>query len=83
MKLAAKYLDAIFEQEIPTGSIDGVNDEFTLSSNPNSNKAVMLFLNGLMLIQGSHYSISGQVITMASAPSIGQILYAFYPKGKQ
>ena len=82
MILTARFLDQIFEQEIPTGVVDGVNTSFTLSSSPNSAKAVMIFINGLCLIQGSHYTISVTTITMASAPSIGQVVYAFYTKGE-
>lgn len=83
MKLKAKALEAIFRQEIPSGVVDGVNAVFTLSLKPNSNAAVMVFLNGLILVQGTHYTISSQTITMAAAPSLGQVVYVFYVEGKQ
>jgi len=79
-KLKTKFIGEIFEQELPTGDVDGVNDEFTLSSVPHSNKSVIVFLNGRALIQGSHYTISGSTITFAGAPELGQIVHCFYIK---
>jgi hypothetical protein len=80
MFLLGKALDQIFEQETPTGTVDGSNDTFTLSSTPHSNKSVSVFLNGLMLRQGIHYTVSGSTITFAGPPSLGQEVYVFYVK---
>jgi len=65
-------------QEIATGTVDNSNVTFTLSQTPSSNASVELFLGGLILYQGSEYTISGNTITMATAPNFGQTLYAKY-----
>ena len=78
--LEGKWLADIFEQEIPTGTVDGVNDDFTLSSVPARSKSVIVFINGILQAQGAHYSISGSTITFSSAPELGQIPYVFYIK---
>lgn len=74
----AKFLANIFTQEVPTGTVNGVNDTFTLSASPIYSSAVMLYVNGLLLIQGTHYTITNNTITMTSAPNTGQLLYAVY-----
>lgn len=78
--LDAKWIGAIFEQETPTGNIDGVNDEFTLSSSPHSDKSVQVFVNGLLRRQATDYTISGSVITFNSPPPSGSDVYCFYIK---
>jgi len=78
--LQGKFIGSIFEQEIPSGTVNGSNLAFTLSSTPHSNKAVMLTVDGLILRQTSDYSISGNAITMTTAPVVGQQLYVFYIK---
>lgn len=65
-------------QEVPTGSINNVNLIFTLSQAPNPAAGLELYQDGLVLVQGVDYSISGATITMAVAPNFGQTLYAFY-----
>lgn len=80
LKLIGKFIDNIFEQEIPSGVVDGINLVYTLSTTPHSNKAVKIYLNGLMMIQGTHYTVSGSTITFAGAPQLGQIVYADYIK---
>ena len=72
---------SIWEQEIPTGVVDAVNDEFVLSETPQSDKAVMLYLNGLIQFQTVHYTILASTITMITPPAIGQDLYAVYDRG--
>lgn len=79
-KLNAQFLDNIFEQETPTGLINGSNTAFTLSSTPQFNKSLMVFLDGLFQLQGVHYTISGTTITMTFAPATNQDLSVFYIK---
>lgn len=81
MLVNGKWIDDIFEQESPSGDIDGVNDTFTLSTAPHSSKSVKLYLNGLILAQSQDYTVNGQTITMAEPPQTGQEIYAFYIKG--
>ena len=80
MILKGKFLSNNFEQEIPSGAVNGSNVTFGLSSLPLSNKSVLVYLNGLLLIQGTHYTISNQTITFAGAPQLGQQVYATYFK---
>lgn len=65
-------------QEQPSGTCNGSNTAFTLSQTPVASASVLLFQNGIALIQGTHYTISGKNITMTSAPQSTQTLYARY-----
>lgn len=65
-------------QEVPSGTINGVNTTFTVSTTPNSAAAFSLYQDGLILIQGVDYTLAGTTITMATAPLFGQTLYAVY-----
>ena len=65
--------------EIPTGSINGVNMVFTLAHTPIDQ--IMLYLNGQYMTVGAgeDYTISGSTITMASAPIVGDKIIVNYP----
>lgn len=65
-------------QETPSGTVDNSNVTFSLANTPTANVAVKLFQDGLILIQGTDYTISGATITMTVAPNFGQTLYANY-----
>lgn len=62
--------------EVPTGTINGVNDTFVLSVIPPS--FVNIFLNGQRLTEGVGFTISGNTITFASGyiPATGADLIA-------
>ena len=60
--------------ETPTGSVNGSNVDFYLSYTPISNTLV-LFLNSA---EEYAYTISGNHITMTTAPALAQELKAFY-----
>ncbi len=66
--------------ETPSGTINGVNTNFTLSAIPSPAASLNLFLNGLLLRQGTAYTISDSsiVMTSGSIPSPGDILQAWY-----
>jgi hypothetical protein len=68
------------DQETPAGAIDGVNNAFTLAHTPNPAASLLLIRNGLVLKQGSDYSVTGRAITFLSAalPQSGDTLQAFY-----
>jgi len=68
-------------RETPSGTINGSNVTFTLASAPTANTE-QLFLNGLLLEPGAgnDYTISGQTITMLTAPATGDRLKASYWK---
>ena len=63
-------------RETPSGTIDGVNDTFTLSVIPPS--FVIVILNGTIQDEGVSYTISGNTITFEAAyiPSSGSIIEA-------
>lgn len=64
--------------EVPAGTMNGVNREFTLASAPSH---VLLSLNGLVLKPVDDYSISGSTITFdvaAVLPESGDNLLATY-----
>jgi hypothetical protein len=63
--------------EIPTGSINGVNMVFTLAHTPIDQ--IMLYLNGQYMTPDEDYTISGVTITMASAPIVGDKIIVNYP----
>jgi hypothetical protein len=67
-----------FEDEVPTGAVNGVNLVFTISQTPVQNAAVDVYLNGLKQIPTTDYSVSGTTITFVVAPVIGQSLRVDY-----
>ena len=70
------------EWEIPTGTLDGANTSFTLSSPPYTSSTVMIFVNGVLQKSGdgNDYTISGKTITTITAPPSGSVIWAFYRK---
>ena len=75
---AGGYTPPSESQEVPSGTIDNSNDTFTLANTPVSNASVKLYQDGLIMVQGTDYTISGSTITMTIAPNFGQTLYANY-----
>jgi len=65
--------------EFPTGVIDGLNRNFTLSHTPNG-LLFILALNGLLQHSGSSndFTLSGAVITFNTAPTVGDSIIATY-----
>lgn len=65
--------------ETPSGTIDGSNTSFTLTSNVKTNSLILL-LNGQFQRAGAsfEYTLSGRTITMNSAPLTGSQLFAWY-----
>jgi hypothetical protein len=68
------------DEETPGGSINSSNTAFTLANAPSPAASLLLVLNGLVLQQGAgkDYTLSGSNITMAVAPSTGDVLLAWY-----
>lgn len=65
--------------EQPSGAINGSNVTFTLATTPNPPGALLLIVNGLLMTQGLGYTLSGNIITLATAPQIGDSIYAYVP----
>lgn len=63
--------------ETPTGAINGTNTTFTLSYTPIAG-SLLLPLNGLYLFPSIGYTISGNILTLITAPQTGDTLYAQY-----
>lgn len=58
----------IFENEVPSGVIDGTNDTFTLANTPVSDSSVKLYKNGQRLKITDDYTLAGATITFVSPP---------------
>ena len=65
-------------QEAPSGTINSSNTSFTLTYTPIIGTKLSLYRDGMILVQGTDYTISGSTITMTSAPLYGETLYATY-----
>lgn len=67
-------------QEVPTGTIDGVNQQFSVTDTPISDASLKIYRNGLLLVQGVDYSVLGNLFALANAPQSGDDLNATYKK---
>jgi hypothetical protein len=63
--------------EVPSGTINGVNVTFTILNTPIDQ--IMFYLNGQYMTPDEDYTISGVTITMASAPIVGDKIIVNYP----
>jgi hypothetical protein len=68
------------DAEIPQGTIDGLNNTFTLGFSPSPPASLDLQVNGLSLLSNVDYSLSGNVVTFfaAAIPQPGDSLIASY-----
>lgn len=71
-----------FINTVPTGPIDGTNTAFAIPSLPIPANSLNVWLNGLLLVQGTDYSIIGDTITMLTfVPQVTDSLLATYRNG--
>lgn len=72
--------DVHIDNEIPAGTIDGVNPTFTLQNNPYPTTSLELYKDGQLMYQGVAYTLNGAIITFNATyiPSVGSLLRAFY-----
>lgn len=61
--------------QTPTGVIDGVNTDFTLADTPTETE---VYLGGSRQTKGTHYTVSGDVITFINAPYAGEEIIVDY-----
>lgn len=66
-------------REIPTGSVNGSNTQFTLANTPNLGTE-QVFLNGALLNSGanSDYVLEGDTLTFTIAPQTGDVVLVNY-----
>lgn len=66
--------------ETPTGAIDGANVTYTLAAAPSPALSLQLFLNRVLMVQGTDYTLAGNTITYtgAGAPQVGDVHRAWY-----
>lgn len=66
--------------ETPSGTIDSVNNAFTLAQTPNPAASLAVYRNGIRLSTGLDYTLSGNGITFTSGivPQIGDVLRCYY-----
>ena len=67
--------------ESPSGSLNGSNTVFTLVSSPSPSASLILAVNGVILRPGTDFTVSGNTITVASAPSSTDWIRAWYDLG--
>jgi hypothetical protein len=66
----------IGKHEIPTGLVNGVNDDFTIANVP-IDDTILVLRNGLVVPE-SEITYVHPVITLSTAPSIGQLIEVYY-----
>jgi hypothetical protein len=71
---ATNYAD----NETPSGTVNGSNATFGLAHTPNPAASLNLYVNGVLQLFGTDFTLATATITMTSAPSAGAILTAFY-----
>jgi hypothetical protein len=69
----------IIEGEVPSGSINSSNVTYTLANTPIAG-SVKVYWNGMKMMVGVGYTISGATITMTTAPETGDTLETDYRK---
>lgn len=75
-------LTPAYEQEVPSGAIDGSNVTFTLTYTPNPTNSLQVYLDGSLQIRGGgeDYTQSGTTLTFNTAPATGQKLIVVYTR---
>jgi hypothetical protein len=73
-------LTVSFADEVPSGTINGVNLIFTLTQSPSPVTSLELHKNGLLMMRNTHYTLSGSTVTFTSPyqPITGDDLFASY-----
>ena len=67
--------------EVPTGSVNGSNTTFTLTSRVSSSgKASFVLINGQVQRYTTHYTISDKTLTFTTAPETGDSIFIIYQR---
>lgn len=69
-------------QETPTGTVNGTNDTFTLSTTPNSAEGVLVTVDGIVRPE-TEWSLVGNDIVFGAShiPQVGQNVYVYFSAG--
>lgn len=80
-KVGYKAAAIDFNQEIPTGVVNGTNTDFVTSATPAPTSSLLVFIDGA-LIRNTQYTFNAgtNTITFSSAPKLGQTVDAYYSK---
>ena len=62
----------------PIGTVDGKNTQFVLWCVPNPPLSLRLYVNGLLNLAGTDYTLDGRQITFMQPPPAGTLLTAWY-----
>lgn len=76
--IPANLIGIVPKFEVPSGSVNGSNTAFTLSTTPISAASVCMFLDGISQQNGTDYTVSGTTVTFAFAPASGTLIWAVY-----
>lgn len=68
----------IIDDETPSGLINGVNTDFTLTSIPNPSTSLKVYLNGQRMRLTEDFTLSKNTITFLTAPLTNSILLCDY-----
>lgn len=71
------YQAPYFQQEVPSGVVDGVNTVFGISQTPKTALSLLVFLDELP-IPCPQWNLVGTVLTLSNPPAIGQSLSVYY-----
>lgn len=66
------------DDETPSGTLNGSNTAFTLAHTPSPSGSLQLYLNGVLQVPGTDFTLSGASITMTVAPASTDTLKAWY-----
>ena len=67
-----------FIYETPIGTINGTNDDFTLTYIPNPTNSLVVILNGQVLSVTEDYTLIADILTLNTAPPTGSLLKVEY-----
>lgn len=76
----SRFLDEGYAQEIPSGTVNGINTTFTMAYTPDDATSVQVFIDGLKQAYAVDFTVSGTTITMTTAPAPGQTIDVSYHK---
>lgn len=78
--LDGKFIAKGWVQEAASGTVNGVNDTFTISNEPREPDALIVYVDGLKRTRSVEYTFSGTTITFSSGhiPATGQTVEVDY-----